>query len=69
MKPIKIQHLPDTRDFTTEYGVKIHLRLQDGETFLFRTKDEAEGYARNNNRYAYPVFENGTTNGFWAVSK
>lgn len=59
----------DTRHFETEFGVNIHQRIIDGITFILENQEEAEKHARKINRYAFPVFEEGRTNGYWAVPR
>ena len=67
MGAIKIEHLPDTREFETDNKVNINKRLQDGRTKLFKNRVESELQARNQNSYSYPVYENGKFTGFYAV--
>ena len=54
MGAIKIEHLPDTREFETDNKVNINKRLQDGRTKLFKNRVESEVQARNQNSYSYP---------------
>lgn len=58
-----------TKDFETENGVNIHERIQNDQTFLFPNREKAEEHAKKSNSYPYPVFENGISNGFFAVPK
>ena len=54
---------------TTEHGINIDERVEDGRTVLFNNHLEAYKYANQNNSYSYPVYCNKKTNGQYAVPK
>lgn len=56
-----------TDDFTNEYGANIHQSIQAGKTVIFDSEFKAQDYARRIRRYHYPVYENGKSNGHYAV--
>lgn len=58
-----------TTHFTNEYGANLHKSIKDGKTLVYDNQMEAESKAREIRRYAFPIYENGKTNGYWAVPK
>lgn len=68
MSHIKIEYLPNTRNFETDTGINIHFNLQSGKTRLFNDRISAYKDAKERRRFSYPVFENGETNGYYAVT-
>jgi len=64
MKKVK-QEYPRTNDI----GVNIEDRIKDGLTLVFDSMFKALEVARNTGSYVYWVYENGETNGQYAVPK
>lgn len=67
MPHIKPKFLPNTRGWETEAGVNIHAMIEYGRIRIFINRQDAEEDAKPRRRYAYPVYEEGKTNGYYAV--
>lgn len=65
---LKPEHLPGYgREFETDNGVNIYSRIEYGKTRIFASAKDAEDQAKIRRSYVYPVYQNGLTNGYYAV--